>query len=138
MERTAPLRTPTSAAPLKRIHQPENKTMKWTSPHSHECGSVEARYHLRRQDATLDPLRTPTSAAPLKRSLRASRHERLCSSPHSHECGSVEACLALQRPTLRIAALRTPTSAAPLKLIAHAVAVPFQLSLSALPRVRLR
>src|SRR5690606_30888093 len=84
------LRTHTSAAPLKRTLRRAALLERRTSPHSHECGSVEAP-----SDDTTSALRS--------------------GSPHSHECGSVEACGPRSRVPARGTSLRTHTSAAPLK-----------------------
>ncbi len=111
MERS--LRTHTSAAPLKLKVCDEFRGGVCNSPHSHECGSVEAIYGGEVLSESGGSLRTHTSAAPLKRRSGTSLRIFVDGSPHSHECGSVEA---------------TPIG---LVRVFHAV-------LSALTRVRLR
>ena len=109
------LRTHRSAAPLKHALLKLSPRHHVISPHSQECGSVEAQRPLPVRHRPR-PLRTHRSAAPLKRtiaaasspwspgSLRTHRsaaplkqpmarwiHHRSDASPHSQECGSVEA-----------------------------------------------
>src|SRR5690606_7871560 len=101
----------TSAAPLKPGCTLPYGHGRQCSPHSHECGPVEAVM-------ARDPL----------------AEQRI--SPHSHECGPVEAMLTQQRWSLR-STLRTHTSAAPLKLPSLAAHLGVR-RLSALTRVRPR
>src|SRR5690606_16934554 len=107
--------THTSAAPLKLVGPASVEGPGGASPHSHECGSVEARSPRRTPVVARKSLRTHTSAAPLKQVTADGVEVVLGDSPHSHECGSVEASTpsAGRCPT---ASLRTHTSAAPLKL----------------------
>ena len=110
------LRTHTSAAPLKRSsgrgivkkgarspHSHECGSVEAaasaatsakpaSSPHSHECGSVEA-YWPKMRFSSVPTLRTHTSAAPLKPECLAVLLQAAVCSPHSHECGSVEAAV---------------------------------------------
>ncbi len=112
------LRTHTSAAPLKRGRNGRGGICLPSSPHSHECGSVEAgspgscsipttssphshecgSVEANHSPLVLNPhtpLRTHTSAAPLKLDAVQILVSNSTDSPHSHECGSVEAWLLL-------------------------------------------
>ncbi len=91
-----PLRTLTSAAPLKRRAGEGQLSREGRSPHSHECGPVEAMEARPVCEPAPPSLRTLTSAAPLK-----PRSARFCA-------------------PMRARSLRTLTSAAPLK---HGVSV---------------
>ena len=109
------LRTPTSAAPLKQKRVGVSAEEGGFSPHSNECGSVEAWRVLRCTHVVARALRTPTSAAPLKPAVGPGAEDlvRALRTPTSAAPLKRHA-----RPTSTRAAgaLRTPTSAAPLKL----------------------
>ena len=62
-----------------------------TSPHSPECGPVEAGRPPFRRTATPHSLRTLRSAAPLKRARGTQSRAGDDHSPHSPECGPVAA-----------------------------------------------
>ena len=73
------------------MRRPPRRPRSRSSPHSPECGPVEATVkHLL---ALIDdgPLRTLRSAAPLKRGPRMDQLPSPNPSPHSPECGPVEA-----------------------------------------------
>ena len=69
LEISTSLRTHTSAAPLKRRRWLHADSLVCCSPHSHECGSVEAVLVVYQLPLALGALRTHTSAAPLKHAL---------------------------------------------------------------------
>ncbi len=156
------LRTLTSAAPLKLVAREAIAEQFGASPHSHECGPVEAaspwwrsrapawslrtltsaaplkRPGGRKHAGCRQPLRTLTSAAPLKRGLLPVVERFVLLSPHSHECGPVEAILLWVHVRALNCPLRTLTSAAPLKRILRGHEQVAELALSALSRVRPR
>ena len=85
------LRTLMSAAPLKQRRERIQEARSPESPHSHECGPVEASMRAVGRAMMKKGLRTLMSAAPLKRFGHIVGGCGCFGSPHSHECGPVEA-----------------------------------------------